>query len=80
MQLPRIKSTTAHSSDTATEAATAAMQELSALNMYATKQERKHVPKHTNKRRSKQLEYTKAGVDHLVEKCYFGVHVHQKET
>ena len=31
----------------------------------------KQVPKHTNKRRSKQLEYAKAGVDRLVEKCFF---------
>ena len=37
---PRIKSATAHSGDAATEAETAAMQELSALSMYATKQER----------------------------------------
>ena len=68
MQLPRIKSTTTHSSETATEAETAATQELSTLNMYATKQERKHAPTNTNKRRSKKLEYTKAGVDHLIEK------------
>ena len=41
--LPRIKSTTAHNSDTATDAETAAMQELSALIMYATKQERNNM-------------------------------------